>query len=528
MRTEKKFFDYLITGKIGFIGSHIVVFIGTLLFDWASYIKPAADLNVTSWNPLSAIALFAFSKNRTYALTYCLALIIANGTIRDGDIFVAETILPAILSTITYLVAAILWNSSSTNFYRLDNFKSLTRSLAIFVFCALTNAATITYFYWQQGKIEDALVFDVMANLTIGDLVGILVFVPFFLVVMNPTNKGMYQKIIRQTNFWLPILAIILLVALLASFSIKNPLRYSYFLLLPLAFIAIRHGLAGISLATFVAQACLIGAYLFRNSTSDVVLEVQTLMSVVALVSLTIGVAIEEKSRSDRKMRDNERAASLGQIAGVITHEIGQPLTSIWTYAIAARNSINANDAVRTDDLRKAIDGIVNESARAKDIVTKVKNLYSSRETSRYIIDLVDLARNIIEKQLPHAAILGVSVDFVAQDKQVFTRCDQSQMAIALRNIVTNAMNAASASTEKTLQIRLYKEHSNCHIDFYDSGIHITPDILESVFDLGFSRTTGGMGVGLNLAMRIIEAHSGNLIAFAESPLKIRIILPLK
>lgn len=528
MRSEMKLLGQLTTGKAGHIGSHIVVFIGTMLFDWASYIKPAADLNVTSWNPLSAIALIAFSRSRAYAITYCLALITANGIIRDSEFFAAATFLPPILSTVTYLVAAILWNSSSTNFYRLDNFKSLARSLAIFVFCALTNAATITYFYWQQGTVEDALVFGILANLTIGDLVGILVFVPFFLAVMNPANKGMYQKIIRQTNFWLPILAIIMLVALLASFSIKNPLRYSYFLLLPLAFIAIRHGFTGISLATFVAQSSLIGAYLFRNSTSDVVLEVQTLMSVVALVSLTIGVAIEEKSRSDRKMRDNERAASLGQIAGVITHEIGQPLTSIWTYAITARNSINGNDAPRTDDLKKAIDGIINESARARDIVTKVKNLYSSHETSRSRIDLVHLVRNTIDKQLPRAAILGVSVGFDSREEQVFARCDESQLAIALRNIITNAMNAASSSKEKTLQVRLYKERSNCHIDFYDSGTYISPDILESIFDLGFSRTTGGMGVGLNLAMRIIEAHAGNLVAFAESPLKIRIVLPLK
>lgn len=508
--------------------SHLVVFIATLIFDWASYIKPAADLNVTSWNPLSAIALVAFSQSRYYAITYCLALIIANWMIRDGGLVVADTILPAALSTTTYLVAAILWNYSSTNFYRLDNFRSLARSLAVFVLGALTNAGLITYFFWQQGKFDDSYVPSVLANLMIGDLVGILVFVPFFLVVLNPANRGMYRKIIRQPNFWIPILTIMLLVALLASFSIRNPLRYSYFLLLPLAFIAIRHGFAGISLATFVAQFCLIGAYLFRNSTSDVVLEVQTLMSVIAFVSLTIGVAVEEKARSDKKMRDNERAASLGQIAGVVTHEIGQPLTSIWTYAIAARNAMNSQTEPGSDDLRKSIDGIINESARAKEIVTKIKKLYSSSDMSRIPTDMVELMPKIIQSQLSHAKVLGVSLKFTSPDKQLIVHCDPSQLSLAIRNIVSNAMNAASTSPAKALYIRLYKKHSNCIVDFYDSGLYIDSDILDSIFDLGFSQTTGGMGVGLNLAMQIIEAHSGAITAFAESPLKFRVVLPLK
>jgi hypothetical protein len=49
-----------------------------------------------------------------------------------------------------------------------------------------------------------------------------------------------------------------------------------------------------------------------RNSSNSVVLEVQTLMTVISLVALTIGVTIDEKVLTERRLRGRQRASTLG------------------------------------------------------------------------------------------------------------------------------------------------------------------------------------------------------------------------
>jgi signal transduction histidine kinase len=64
-------------------------------------------------------------------------------------------------------------------------------------------------------------------------------------------------------------------------------------------------------------------------------------------------------------------------------------------------------------------------------------------------------------------------------------------------------------------------------VHFWDSGPFITQDSIEEIFDFGYSRTSGGMGVGLHLARDVIEAHQGEIVAIPNASMKFRISLPI-
>ena len=330
----------------------------------------------------------------------------------------------------------------------------------------------------------------------------------------------------RQANFIGPVVVIVMVIGALASFAITTPLRYSYFILLPLAWIAVRHGMSGVIVASFPAQLLLVTAYLARNSSNSVVLEVQTLMTVISLVALTIGVTIDEKVLTERRLRGLQRASTLGRIAGVVTHEISQPLTSISTYAMAANQITHSMPSWAHPELSHAINSIVTESARVRKIIHRVKDFYQQGTLSVSEFDLVDLVRKTLESETLRARSLGVQIYELERVGSIQFRGDATQLSLALRNLVTNGTSAAARGAAKWLRVELRVDTTSCNIDFWDSGSFIAQDSVEEIFDFGYSRTSGGMGVGLHLARDVIEAHQGEIVAIPNSSMKFRISLP--
>jgi len=141
--------------------------------------------------------------------------------------------------------------------------------------------------------------------------------------------------------------------------------------------------------------------------------------------------------------------------------------------------------------------------------------------------DLADLVRKTIESETLRASSLGVQIYKLERTDAVQFRGDLTQLSLALRNLVTNGTSAAARGAAKWLRVELKVDAISCNIDFWDSGTFIDQDRVEEIFDFGYSRTSGGMGVGLHLARDVIEAHQGEIVAISNSSMKFRISLPI-
>lgn len=112
------------------------------------------------------------------------------------------------------------------------------------------------------------------------------------------------------------------------------------------------------------------------------------------------------------------------------------------------------------------------------------------------------------------AVALGVRVvcDIDVGTREV--RMDTVQIAVVLRNLVANALDAA-ASGQQSRQVRVRaREHKGMLlVEVQDSGGGVTTARLQSLFEAGPSDKPGGMGVGLSICRAIVEAHGGALWA---------------
>jgi signal transduction histidine kinase len=93
---------------------------------------------------------------------------------------------------------------------------------------------------------------------------------------------------------------------------------------------------------------------------------------------------------------------------------------------------------------------------------------------------------------------------------------DREQLDLALRNIVTNAVDAMDGGGTLTVTISRFSD-DQAELSFADTGPGIDPENLERIFQPLFSTKAKGIGFGLSIAKMIIDKHAGTIEARSET-----------
>jgi signal transduction histidine kinase len=89
------------------------------------------------------------------------------------------------------------------------------------------------------------------------------------------------------------------------------------------------------------------------------------------------------------------------------------------------------------------------------------------------------------------------------------------QLQQVIINLIVNSVEAmANVVERRELMIRV-REHDPAHVlvAVQDSGVGISPDQLDRVFNAFFTTKADGMGMGLSICRSIVEGHGGRLWA---------------
>lgn len=130
-------------------------------------------------------------------------------------------------------------------------------------------------------------------------------------------------------------------------------------------------------------------------------------------------------------------------------------------------------------------------------------------------VNMNDLLSDVLETMQVHARNKGVSLRAVFSQDLPIIKAELDKIQRVLFNLVQNAIRHTPASGSIALATRVIPE--GIQVDVVDSGEGIPTEDLPHVFDQFFrgdrsrSRETGGAGLGLAIARRIIEAHHGRI-----------------
>lgn len=233
-----------------------------------------------------------------------------------------------------------------------------------------------------------------------------------------------------------------------------------------------------------------------------------------ALVPRWLGTAIDI---------DDQKAAALSlksanelkdEFLGLVSHELRTPITTILGNAQILRRHI---ELITENDRRVAIADIEQEAARLERIIENML-LLARLETARDIeLEPIDLQRTLptlVQKSL--RVDRGRTVHVLIDADCRFVLAVPTYFELVVHNLVTNADKYSRVG--EPIHVAARRSGSAVHVTISDRGAGIDPDELDQLFSPFYrgartSRHVNGLGVGLSVCRRVLQAQGGTIWA---------------
>jgi two-component system sensor histidine kinase HydH len=205
-----------------------------------------------------------------------------------------------------------------------------------------------------------------------------------------------------------------------------------------------------------------------------------------------------------------ERLAALGRVATALAHEIRNPLGSIS----GSIQLLRVSSALSEEDQRLCAI-IVREASRLNDLVSDMMNLARPQRPMLACVDAALTAREVVELAGQSGrAVSDVRVRFAGVERALIT-ADAAMLKQLIWNLVRNAVQASTAGSEVVVTVHVVNERAVLSVE--DSGVGLTEEAKERIFDAFFTTRAQGTGVGLAVVKRIADDHGFSIDVESES-----------
>lgn len=205
---------------------------------------------------------------------------------------------------------------------------------------------------------------------------------------------------------------------------------------------------------------------------------------------------LQKEKEAEEERREKERYKEISAFTSGVAHEIKNPLNSL---------------ALLFELLTKKI-----SPEYKQDITLGIKEVRKiSRVIDHFSASLKPLDLN--KEDLPFKNLITEILETIEQDQiairyeeegNIILHADKGLMSQALLNLLKNSLEA----TEKgEIWVRAKRHRKKIQITVQDSGMGMSDEEMRHIFDPFFSGKKEGMGIGLFLTKKIIEAHDGSI-----------------
>jgi PAS domain S-box-containing protein len=215
---------------------------------------------------------------------------------------------------------------------------------------------------------------------------------------------------------------------------------------------------------------------------------------------------VSERVNLQMQLKVNERLAAIGETAGMVGHDIRNPLQAIISELYLAKSDLElAPDSDWKSSIQECITSVEKEIDYINKIVADLQDF--ARTLKPELVEVSDLC-NVIKESL---LIITVPNNIVAAMK---CRMDLPKLKLDLNffkriliNLVTNAIQAMPDGGKLT--INAFEKDNNVFITVEDTGIGIPERIKHKLFTPMLTTKAKGQGLGLAVVKRLVEAQGG-------------------
>jgi PAS domain S-box-containing protein len=223
----------------------------------------------------------------------------------------------------------------------------------------------------------------------------------------------------------------------------------------------------------------------------------------------------EALGRVQSELAHMARVTSLGALTASIAHEVNQPLSGIITNASTCLRMLAA-DPPNVDGARETARRTIRDGNRASDVITRLRALFSKKNTTSESVDLNEATREVIALSRKELQRSGVILRPELADDLPAATGDRVQLQQVILNLLLNASDAMSDVNDRPRQLVIRTERDEgdrVRLTVQDAGVGVEPQGVDKLFEAFYTTKSSGMGIGLSVSRSIIESHHGRLWA---------------
>lgn len=297
-------------------------------------------------------------------------------------------------------------------------------------------------------------------------------------------TQAVYGVIIAVILFYLLLLAIVTLIySRLTSISLVNPLKKLY-----------------------------LGARQLGEGNYATRVEINANNEIGELGHIFNHMA--EKIEKEIDLREKSEV-SRKQLILDISHDLKNPLSSILGYTEQLKNNMELSE----EKCREYLKVIYDNGIRLNGLINDLFEL-SRLESGEYKIvlektDICEYVRMELAVLLPMLEASEFAYEFFIPEDEIYVLADRKQLSRVLHNLIQNAVQYNPKGTNITIEIT--RKDGVVDVKIIDNGIGISKEVATHIFE-PFVRVepsrnpeTGGAGLGLSIAEKIMNAHGGSI-----------------
>jgi PAS domain S-box-containing protein len=222
-----------------------------------------------------------------------------------------------------------------------------------------------------------------------------------------------------------------------------------------------------------------------------------------------------ETQRQRAELAHVARVSTMGELAASVAHELNQPLGAILANAEAADLFLKQEPPALVE-VKDILEDIRKDDERAGEVIRRMRALLRKREMELQDLHLNSVVEDVLRLVSGDAALRKMSIAAELSPFLPLVRGDRVHLQHVILNLSMNAMEAMAGrpAEKRRLNVRTsLNGNSTVELTVSDSGHGLAQEKIERLFDPFFTTKPNGMGMGLSIARRIIEAHHGHISA---------------
>jgi PAS domain S-box-containing protein len=224
--------------------------------------------------------------------------------------------------------------------------------------------------------------------------------------------------------------------------------------------------------------------------------------------------AEEALQKARAELAHATRVMTMGELVASIAHEVNQPLGAIVANGHACVRLLSREEP-DIQKSREVAERMINDGMRASEVIKRIRELLNKTNPAMEPLSINEIIQEVIA--LASRDLLRSRIRLTTQLAENLPSIigDRIQLQQVILNLVLNARDALSGvpAEQRELVIASESMDGELVVSVRDSGVGLHSKDLEQIFEPFFTTKAEGMGLGLSISRRIIEAHDGMLWA---------------